>query len=183
MYSNCCCSCSFEAEIIKISQSSHKMYSNNILKFQESTILNARTKKSGNFFKASRIYIYIFTNLLSTSIHGYQEKRKKKHQYLEIIISRITARVKKKKITGQKKEKANFVNPVEKYQEICNQLVKSKRKPTIKFCNATITESAQYKVEPITKIKSPDSRFNFCIYICVCVCVCTFLYLYAYRYI
>ena len=46
MYSNCCCSCSFEPEIIKISQSSHKMYSNNILNFQESTtILNACTKK------------------------------------------------------------------------------------------------------------------------------------------
>ena len=29
VYSNCCCSCSFEAEIIKIGQSSHKMYSNN----------------------------------------------------------------------------------------------------------------------------------------------------------
>ena len=27
-YSNCCCSCSFEREIIKICQSSHKMYSN-----------------------------------------------------------------------------------------------------------------------------------------------------------
>ncbi len=40
------CSCSFEPEIIKIGQSSHKMYSNNILNFQESTIiLNACTKK------------------------------------------------------------------------------------------------------------------------------------------
>ena len=47
VYSNCCCSCSFEAEIIKISQSSDKMYSNNILNFQESTtILNACPKKS-----------------------------------------------------------------------------------------------------------------------------------------
>ena len=46
VYSTCCCSCSFEAEIIKIGQSSHKMYSNNILNFQESmTILNAHTKK------------------------------------------------------------------------------------------------------------------------------------------
>ena len=53
MYSSCCCSCSFEAEIIKIGQSSHKMYSNNILNFQESTtILNACTKKSGNLLKA-----------------------------------------------------------------------------------------------------------------------------------
>ena len=46
VHSNCCCSCFFEPEIIKIGQSSHKMYSNNILNFQESkTILNAHTKK------------------------------------------------------------------------------------------------------------------------------------------
>ena len=64
MYSNCCCSCWFEAEIIKIGQSSHKMYSNKIVNFQESTtIVNARTKKSGNFLEALRIfwlYIYIY---------------------------------------------------------------------------------------------------------------------------
>ena len=55
VYSNCCCSCSFEAEIIKIGQSSHKMYINNIVDFQESTtILNACTKKSGNLLYASR---------------------------------------------------------------------------------------------------------------------------------
>ena len=46
VYSNCCCRCSFERDIIKIGQSSHKMYSNNILNVQESTtILNAHTKK------------------------------------------------------------------------------------------------------------------------------------------
>ena len=45
VYSNSYCSCSFESEIIKIGQSSHKMYSNNIVNFQESTILNACTKK------------------------------------------------------------------------------------------------------------------------------------------
>ena len=46
VYSNCCCNCSFETEIIKIDQISHKMYSNKILNFQESTtILNAHTKK------------------------------------------------------------------------------------------------------------------------------------------
>ena len=46
VYPNCCCSCLFEAEIIKVSQPSHKMYSNNILKFQGSTtILNACTKE------------------------------------------------------------------------------------------------------------------------------------------
>ena len=43
------CLCSFEPEIIKISQSSHKMYSNYILNFQESmTILNGCTKTSGS---------------------------------------------------------------------------------------------------------------------------------------
>ena len=46
VYSNCCCSCSFESEIIKIGQSSHKIYSNNIVNFHESmTILKACTKK------------------------------------------------------------------------------------------------------------------------------------------
>ena len=39
VYSNSCCSCSFEAEIIKVGQSSHKMYSNKIMNFQESTTI------------------------------------------------------------------------------------------------------------------------------------------------
>ena len=53
VYSNYCCSCWFEAEIIKIGQSSHKMYSNNIVNFEESTtILNTCTKKSGNLLNA-----------------------------------------------------------------------------------------------------------------------------------
>ena len=62
VYSNCWCSCSFEPEILKIGQSSHKIYSNNIVNFQESTtILNACTKKSGNLLNAPRILnIYDF---------------------------------------------------------------------------------------------------------------------------
>ena len=53
VYSNCYCSCSFELEIIKIGQSSHKMYNNNMVNLQESmTILNACTKKSGNLLNA-----------------------------------------------------------------------------------------------------------------------------------
>ena len=53
VYSNPCCRCSFEPEIIKIGQLSHQMYSNNKLNFQESTpILNACTKKSGNLLNA-----------------------------------------------------------------------------------------------------------------------------------
>ena len=58
VYSNCCCSCSFEAEIIKIGQSSHKMYSNNIVNFQESMkILNARTKKGWKLIECAT-YVY-----------------------------------------------------------------------------------------------------------------------------
>ena len=46
VYSNSCNSCSIKPEIINIDQSSHKMYSNNVLTFQESTtILNACIKK------------------------------------------------------------------------------------------------------------------------------------------
>ena len=57
VYSNSYCSCSFKPEILKIGQSSHKRYSNNILNFQESTaILNVCTKKSGNLLKAPRLY-------------------------------------------------------------------------------------------------------------------------------
>ena len=59
VYSNCCCSCSFEPEIIRIGQLSHRMYSNNIVNFQESpTILNGCKKKSGNLLKAPRICLY-----------------------------------------------------------------------------------------------------------------------------
>ena len=62
VYSTCCCSYSFEGEILKIGQSSHKMYSNNILNFQESTtILNACAKISLYIY----IYIYIYIILFS----------------------------------------------------------------------------------------------------------------------
>ena len=67
VYSNCCCSCSFEPEILKIGQSSHKMYTNNILNFQESTpILNACTKKSGNLVNAPPFCCFIiFSSAMS----------------------------------------------------------------------------------------------------------------------
>ena len=61
VYSNCCRSYSFEPEILKIGQSSHKMYRNNIVNFPESTtILMPVQKKSINLLKAPRIYIYIY---------------------------------------------------------------------------------------------------------------------------
>ena len=61
-YSNSCCSCWFEPEIIKIGQSSHKMYSNKIQNSQESTrILNAFTKKVLKLIELNHEYTYIQT--------------------------------------------------------------------------------------------------------------------------
>ena len=61
VYSNCCCSCSFEPEIMKIGQSSHKMFSNSILNFQESTtILDAYKKCLETYW---RHYVLIPSNV------------------------------------------------------------------------------------------------------------------------
>ena len=68
VYSNCCCSCSFEAEIKEIGQSSHKIYSNNIVNFEESTsILNACTK---NVWKHIEYTRYVSVNLC---FYSYRE--------------------------------------------------------------------------------------------------------------
>ena len=61
VHSTSCCSCSFELEIIKIGLSSNKMYSNNILNFQETTtISNSCTKKSVKTYWIHHIHIYIY---------------------------------------------------------------------------------------------------------------------------
>ena len=59
-YSNSCCRCLFEAEMIKIGQSSHKMYSNIIVNFQESTtILNASTKNVWKFIEGTTYLLVV----------------------------------------------------------------------------------------------------------------------------
>ena len=60
MYSNCCSRCSFEPEIIKIGLSSHKMYSNKILNFQEYDNFKFPYKKSLRNYRMHIIYIYIW---------------------------------------------------------------------------------------------------------------------------
>ena len=73
VYSNCCCSCWFEPEIIKIGQSSHKLYSNNIVNFQESMIIiNACTKKHGNLL-TSLTYLLSWLSFWKNKyqIHSY----------------------------------------------------------------------------------------------------------------
>ena len=60
VYYNSYCSCSFELEIIKIGQSSHRKNSNNILNCQESTTnLNTCTKKGMETYCIHHVYIYI----------------------------------------------------------------------------------------------------------------------------
>ena len=86
VYSNCCCSWSFEPEIIKIGQPSHKMYSNNTVNFQESkTILNACTKKSGKLLKAPRISIACL--MVYRSLRGYFMR--KFDWFVNLSISRL----------------------------------------------------------------------------------------------
>ena len=63
VYSNYCCSCSFETEIIKLGLSFHYMYSNNTLNFQEpTTILNSCTRclNAPHTHTHTHIYIYIY---------------------------------------------------------------------------------------------------------------------------
>ena len=70
MYSNSCCSGSFEPKIINIGQSSHKMYSNNIVNFQESTtILNACTKKVWKLIEFTTYIIYYGSLIFIRIVH------------------------------------------------------------------------------------------------------------------
>ena len=79
VYSNSCSSCSFEPEILKIGQSSHKMHSNNILNFQESTtILNAHMKKVWKLIVCTLcVYIYKYIE---------RERKREGHYKKKIVI-------------------------------------------------------------------------------------------------
>ena len=94
VYSNWCCSCSFEPEILKIGQPSHKMYNNNILNFPDSTtILNPCTKKSVNFLNEWRIcevrsinkvnFTKRMINILFIIVYNYSFSRKPSYGSLE----------------------------------------------------------------------------------------------------
>ena len=71
VYSNCCCSCSFESEI-KIGLPSHKMYS--ILNIQGSTTtLNACTKMSGNLLNYTTYTKWIY--FMCPWCNGYRPRK------------------------------------------------------------------------------------------------------------
>ena len=86
VYSNSYCSCSLEPEIIKIGQSSHKMYSNNILNFQESTtILNDYKKRLETYWRHS-----VCCNLGDKKSVICQEVTVNIYKYIYIVIQRLT---------------------------------------------------------------------------------------------
>ena len=58
--------------------------------------------------------MYIFTNLISTSIHGTRKKRKKNRQEQEIKVSRITARGKRKNYRSKRKKRPTSSDPLKK---------------------------------------------------------------------
>ena len=106
--------------IRKLKRILNKLYRQNLSLLFNETCLNEQLLPNYT------LYIYIFTNLLSTSIHGYQ-KKEKAHQEQEIKISRITARAKKKKYHRTKRKKRPTPShQLKKNQEICSQLVKEK---------------------------------------------------------
>ena len=82
MYFNSCCSCSFESKIIKIGQSSHEMYSNNILNVQESSaILNTCTKKGLKLIEGNT-YVNIYRE---TSAEQNIIKKKKINKFISSV--------------------------------------------------------------------------------------------------
>ena len=93
VYSNCCCSCSFETEIIKIGQSSHQMYSNNILNSQESmTILNACKKSLETYWTHHVVFLKKIIDILIVYKYKKSDLDIIKN-YRDITLIAITAKV------------------------------------------------------------------------------------------
>ena len=94
VHSNSCCSCPFEHEIIKIGQSSHKMYSNNILNVQESTIiLNVNTKKVWKPIKGT-----LYLPFLTIRPYLMAINKKKRTRHIGDFAVSDNYKVKKKKV-------------------------------------------------------------------------------------
>ena len=60
VYSNCCCSCSYESGIIKIDRLSHKMCSNNILNFQVCDNFKCLYKKVWKLIEGTTYLLFCF---------------------------------------------------------------------------------------------------------------------------
>ena len=94
------------------------------------------------------IYIYLLTYYLPAFTVTRKKKKKKTPEFRDNNIPNHCLGEKEKKFFWEKnKEKANFVTPVEKKKKSrdMQSVGQKNKKPTVKCCNATITNSAQYK--------------------------------------
>ena len=99
------------------------------------------------------IYIYIFTNLLSTSIHGYKKKKRKKKLSgtRDKNISNHCPGEKRKNVIGQKERKGQPRHTSRKKSRDVQSVGEKKTKTCRKRCNVTITRvlntsGANYKI-------------------------------------
>ena len=81
VYFNCCCRCSFEPEIIKIDQSSHEMYSNNILNFK------CTYEKCLETYCMELVYIYIY--IINEKFAGIIFKRAETHFQEKVVVAKV----------------------------------------------------------------------------------------------
>ena len=97
-------------------------------------------------YMAKFSYIYIFTNQLSTSIHGTGKKQKTPGQEQEKKYLESRSRGKRKKFFGvKKKEKTNLILLLEKNQGVQSQWPKENQKTLREYCNAIITKVLNIK--------------------------------------
>ena len=102
--------------------------------------------------KSVYIYIYIFTNLISTSIHGTRKKKPKKTLpgTRDKSISNHPPGEKEKYYRSKRKKRPTSSDPLKKNQGIRSQLVKRKLKT---FANPAMLQLQKWstQVEPIIK--------------------------------
>ena len=130
----------------------------NVIAWLRLTHSNTAVQYVSHYATETPHFIYIYTNLISTSIHGTRKKRKKKRQEQEIKISRITARGKKKKYYRTKRKKRPTPShPLKKSRDV--QSVGQKKTKTFhEHCNSTITRvfntsGANYKINLNCKLE------------------------------
>ena len=98
------------------------------------------------------LYIYIFTNLISTSIHGTRKKQQKTLPGTrDKSISNHRPEEKEKNYGSKRKKRANLVRPLEKNQGVRSQGSKENQKPS---ANAAMLQllKCTTQVEPIIKL-------------------------------
>ena len=102
------------------------------------------------------VYIYIYIYILIYNLPAFtvtKKKKKKPCQNSEITNLESLPGEKRKKLSGKKKKRPTSSHQLKKIKRYAISWSKE-QDPTAKCCNATITKSAQYEIEPITKIKS-----------------------------